>query len=98
MFCANTRPVPFAATDFGEIGPVTFVSSESAFALDGTGGSVVVVTGGSVVVVDVVVVLAGWRGVETACVSSPAVIAKAAPAPTTRTRSAAQTARRRRRR
>ena len=43
MFCANTRPVPDATTDFGEMLPVISCSRTSSFADDGIGDAVGVV-------------------------------------------------------
>src|SRR5712675_650371 len=51
MFCANTRPVPVATTDFGEIAPVIVRSNRSGRSIAGVGGVVVVVLRGSVDVV-----------------------------------------------
>src|SRR6478609_7709899 len=43
MFCANTRPVSVATTDFGEMLPVTVFTSVSGRSTAGWDGAVVVV-------------------------------------------------------
>src|ERR1700730_11672945 len=52
MFCANTRPVPDGATDFGEIGPLIVRTCVSRNERAGSCGIVVVVVVGRTVVVD----------------------------------------------
>jgi hypothetical protein len=67
MFCANTRPVPVASTDLGEIAPVIVVASESGRSIAGGSGIVVVVTGGDVVVVGMVVEVRELASVVDGC-------------------------------
>src|SRR5579862_833934 len=52
MFCANTRPVPVASTDFGEISPVIVSTRRSGRSTAGGAGTVVVVAVVVVAVVD----------------------------------------------
>src|SRR5471030_2401167 len=95
MFCANTRPVPVAVTDLGEIAPLTVATRVRTKSSAGSCGTVVVVVAGfdvDVAAVDRDVDVDGLASMcTTACVAcappdeSRRATATAAPTPSAAT-------------